>query len=1296
MTICTESFFYGVKMYTKDEVEKATLEYFNGDELATNVWISKYALRDNENNLLEKTPDDMHRRLAKEFARIEKNKFSNPLTENEIYEYLKGFKRIVLQGSPMYGIGNKYQYVTSSSCYTIPSPHDSYLGIMFLDTQITQISCRRGGVGWDMSTLRPKNMKVTNAAGSTTGVISFMHRYSNTVREIAQFGRRAASLQSLRVEHPEILDFIKCKNDDTSITGSNISVQFTDDFMNSVINNIEKFTLEWPVDRQPAELPKCIMDVITQDIWNSFVENTWNRAEPGAIFIDTVHRRSTSAPYNGFKEVACNPCLTYDTLVYVADGRGVVKIGDLAKKGDDVDVFCLNNKNNIVIRKMRHPRLTGKKEKIYKITLDDGSSIKCTANHKLLLNNGQYIEAKNLQKEDSLYLITRFEASIKDIFPKANANSQDYYWLQNGYKKTNKSEHRIIAEHNYGTIEKHNVVHHIDYNGKNNAFENLRIMTTKDHNVLHCRNMLGDKNPMRRAHVEWSKEKWDKYRKNQSKASKGKNNGRYINISQKEYFNHAISLTTQLNRRFSIKEWIQYCKQNGLPYGSKYRVTKYNNSYIEFAKQAAAYCGLENADVDPRVIKTQYKMINSGYSTKIVDGFVHVERVCEQCGQNFWIEHLRRESCFCSSKCVSRYIQNDKKTCAKIRFTRKIHEDNKKQIKEKQQIEIYKRLKSILDRNPLKKEWRVECAKNSIPFRIGKHSRFKTYTELKEFASNTNHKVISVEFDGYEDVYNGTVDEFHNFLIGGFIGTTENNKPKQSFVVNLQCGEQYLPEYGCCRLLAINLYSYVKNKFTTNAHFDYQTFNDDVKIMQRLADDMVDLDIECMDRIIEKIKSDPEPEEVKKIGLDLWTQIRERSLQDRRTGCGIVGLADCLAALNIKYDSKQSIEKCNSIFETFKNSAYASSIEMAKEVGPFPIYDYKLDKQSDFIQELNEQLQKDMKKYGRRNMTLLTIAPTGSVSLLTQTSSGIEPVFMLEYTRRKKINPSEKDVKVDFTDKTGDKWSEYKVYHRGFLDWMKVSGKDKIENSPYYNALAHEIDYVKKVHLQATIQKHIDNSISVTTNLPANISKEKVSELYLLAYKLGCKGFTIYRDGCRSGVLVSQSIKPFPKDRPKELPCDVHHISIKGQQYFILVGLIDGRPYEVFAGRNGFLPQTIKTGTIIRKRKNFYKAVFDECDGEELSPITATTNEMEECVTRLTSGLLRTGADMYFVVKQLEKVGERQTDMHSFARSVARALKKYIPDGTKESGQCEECGAESLIRQDGCVSCSLCGHSKCS
>jgi ribonucleoside-diphosphate reductase alpha chain len=799
-------------MYTYEEAYEKSLEYFNGNDLSASVFLSKYALRDLDGNLLEATPDDMHHRLAKEFARIEKKKFKEPYSEDEIYEFFKGFNRIVPQGSMMSAIGDKHRYTTCSNCYVLPSPHDSYLGINYLDTQIAQISARRGGCGWEMSTLRPKGLGVKNAAGSTTGVVSFMGRYSNTIREVCQAGRRGASLQSLHVKHPEILDFIVCKNDDKSITGSNISTQFNDEFMLAADNG-EDFELQWPIH---DNIPIISETINATKIWDTFIDSAWRRAEPGAIFIDTVHKYSTSAPYGErYKESSGNPC-----------------------------------------------------------------------------------------------------------------------------------------------------------------------------------------------------------------------------------------------------------------------------------------------------------------------------------------------------------------------------------------------------------------------------------------------------------------------------------------------GEQMLPKFGKCLLICINLYNYVKNKFTKDAKFDFESFSQDVKIMQRLADDAVDLDIERMQNIIEKIKSDPEPDYIKQPGIDLWTNIMELSKEDRRTGCGIVGLADCLAALNLKYDTDQAITQCSEIMLEFKLSSYWSSVNMAKELGAFSVYEHELDKKSMFIQNLKNddpKLYNAMKKYGRRNMTLLTVSPTGTVSLMTNTSSGLEPVFMLEYTRRKKINPFE-DIKPDFIDQSGDEWIEFAVKHNGLQKWIDTTGDNDITHSPYYNACAHEIDYDKKVEMQAAIQKHIDNSISVTTNLPKDIDKETVSRLYKKAWRLGCKGFTIYVDGCRSGVLVNKEESELQK-RPKELPCDVHHIQVNHKQYFVLVGLLDGEPYEIFAGNNNVIKRSVKNGVITRKKKGYYIATFE--DGSELNPINNyMQEEFMEIISRLCSGLLRTNANISFIVDQLEKLGEKQDQVHSFAKCMSRAIKKYIEDFTPTDDICPNCNAD-LVRMEGCKTCPSCAYSHC-
>lgn len=809
------------RVYTYDEVYTKTREYFNGDELAAKVFVDKYALKDNEGNILEDSPVKMHRRLAREFARVEKKyKGTNiePLTEDEIFGYFDKFRYIVPQGSPMYGVGNPYQYVSLGNCFVLPDPVDSYLGIMKTDTDITQISCRRGGVGWSLDNLRPKDTAVHNAAHTTTGSLSFAKRFSNTIREVCQNGRRGASLQAMHVLHPDIVEFITIKRDDKEVTGSNISIKFTDKFMHAVEDD-EEITLQWPIESKCPQVTKIVR---AKEIWDEFIESAWSSAEPGCMYIDRVHEESTSVPY-GLIESASNPC-----------------------------------------------------------------------------------------------------------------------------------------------------------------------------------------------------------------------------------------------------------------------------------------------------------------------------------------------------------------------------------------------------------------------------------------------------------------------------------------------GEQFLPPYASCRLILLNLIGYVVNPYGDDSYFDFDLFQNHCEVIQRLADDMVDLELEMVDRIIEKIKSDPEPYEIKRPGIGLWENVKDSAIKDRRTGCGFTALGDCIASLGMKYDSDESIEFVEKMQKTYKKHAYKYSIEMAKELGPFPLYDSELDIKSKFIQRFRDEfpsLYEDMEKYGRRNMMLLTLAPCGSVSCLTQTTSGIEPAFMLSYTRRKKGNPGDGNFRSDFVDQSGDHWMEFKVYHDGLRHWIEKNPEKSIEESPYENSTANEIDWVRKLNIQKSIQLHCDNSISNTTNLPSDVSKDKVSEIYLQAWKIGLKGVTIYRDGCRTGVLVENKkeksssliVKTNSPKRPRELPCDLHHFKVRGEDYFVIIGLLNDEPYEVFAGKNGFISRKVKAGTISKIRRGCYKASLD--DGNIVENIAEYITEDEETLTRLASTGLRHGVDVNFIVHQLEKA---RGDMQSLGKAICRALKKYIKDGTKVSGEtCPKCNGDNLHRQEGCMTCLDCGESKC-
>ena len=822
------------KIYTYEEALFASIEYFEGDELAAKVFVDKYALRDNDLNILEKTPTDMHWRIAKEFARIEKDKFKKPYSEEFIFNFLDKFKRGIMQGGPMFAIGNPYQYVSVGNCFVLPSPLDSYLSIMYTDTQIAQVSSRRGGVGWDISCLRPKNMKVKNAARTTSGAISFMKRFSNTIREVAQHGRRGASLQSISCYHPEILDFIKVKQDLKEVTGSNISIQFTDEFMDAVINN-KKIKLRWPCTNEQVKLlgKKDIEfeeEVNAIDIWKEFIHSSWLMAEPGCIFIDTIHKDSPGFPY-GYKEICCNPC-----------------------------------------------------------------------------------------------------------------------------------------------------------------------------------------------------------------------------------------------------------------------------------------------------------------------------------------------------------------------------------------------------------------------------------------------------------------------------------------------GEQSLPKYSSCRLLALNLYGYVRNRFTENAYFDFEFFKKDVSILQRLGDDLVDIEIECIDRILNKIKSDPESDDIKKIGIDLWENIRKTALLDRRTGCGFTGLGDTIAGLNMRYASDESIVFVENLQKTFALESYRCSVQMAKELSPFPEFNAELDLQSGFVQKIKEEdskLFQDMQKYGRRNTVLLTIAPCGSISCLTQTSSGLEPVFNLSYMRRKKGNPGDEGFRTDFIDDNNDHWMHFTVYHKGLSDWMQATNKTTIEESPYYKSTANEIDWINRVKLQSSLQKWVDNSISSTLNLPNDISEEKISEIYIAAYNSGCKGLTIYREGSRTGVLVNETnneinqsdkiIKTTAPKRPDKLKANMHHLTLKGMRYYVAIGLLNEDPYEVFASLNHdnegeiIIPKSISQGSINKLKRGHY--VFcDIATKKEYFLTNGHSDSNADALTRLISTSLRHGADVSFITTQLSKV---RGDMNSFAKAISRIFKLYIIDKTKVAGvSCPQCGSD-MIFSGGCSRCSICDFSKC-
>ncbi|MBK7134272.1 MAG: adenosylcobalamin-dependent ribonucleoside-diphosphate reductase [Bacteroidales bacterium] len=831
-------------VYSHEEAVDASIQYFKGDELAARVWANKYALKDSFGNLFEKTPDDMHRRLAREIHRVEL-KYKNPLSEELIYSVLKDFKYIVPQGGPMTGIGNDYQIASLSNCFVIGNDgsSDSYGGIMKIDQEQVQLMKRRGGVGHDLSHIRPKGTPVLNSALTSTGVVPFMERYSNSTREVAQDGRRGALMLSISIKHPDSGKFIDAKLESGKVTGANVSVKLTDDFMKAVEDKT-LFRQQYPIN---SDDPKFAKDIDAVQLWSKIIHNAWKSAEPGVLFWDTIIKESVPDCY-----------------------------GDL------------------------------------------------------------------------------------------------------------------------------------------------------------------------------------------------------------------------------------------------------------------------------------------GYAT--------------------------------------------------------------------------------VSTNP--------------------------------------------------------------------------------------CGEIPLCPYDSCRLLAINLFSYVNKPFTKEAEFDTELYKEHVGLAQRMMDDIIDLELEKIDAILAKIDADPEIDELKHVERNLWTNIRTKANEGRRTGIGITAEGDMLAALGMRYGSDEATSFSVDVHKTLALEAYKSSTYLAKERGPFAIYDAEREKNNPFILRMKEAdpvMYNNMVKFGRRNIALLTIAPTGTTSLMTQTTSGIEPIFSVFYKRRRKVNPNDKDVKVTFKDEVGDSWEEFIVFHHKFVDWLKLNGYDTdevtrmgdeeieaiIAKSPYYKATANDVDWIAKVKMQGAIQKWVDHSISVTINLPAEAKEELVSELYLTAWKSGCKGATVYRDGSRSGVLIAgkADIRPERPKRPKVLDCDVIRFNINEEKWVAFVGLKESKPYEIFTGMADEeifpIPKSIVKGKIIKvadeEGNTRYDFQYTDKYGykKTMGGLSHTFNPEFWNYAKLISGVLRHEMPIQDVVNLIQSLRLDSESINNWKNGVERALKKYIPNGTKAKGKCGECGSDNLVYEEGCLICKDCGSSKC-
>ena len=1301
--------------YTEKQLIEAGLLYFDNDSLASDVWAKKYALKIN-GKYEEGHPTETISRMINEFVRMENN-YPNPLSIETINNHLEHFKHFIPGGSILFGLGNKHQISSLGNCFFIDNGADSYGGIFNIDESMVQLMKRRGGVGITLEGLRPSQSTVNNAAQTSTGSVSFMPRYSNSTREVAQDGRRGALMIAHHINHPDIKSFIMSKDDLTKITGANISVKITDEFMKAVESDSD-YILRFPVqDNQPVFLEQIvynklykredgtyIMKVRAKEIWDLIIKQAHKNAEPGLLFWDNIIRESPADCYSsdGFTTKGTNPCIVGNTLIAVADGRNAVSIKQLAEEGKDVPVYCLNDNGKLSIKTMRNPRVTGYHQSIYKVILEDGHEIKVTGNHKFRLTSGEYKETKNLQYGDSLHILTKYIASLEEIFKGSNSRSADYWWLKNG-SETNKSEHRFIYEQtNDSEIEKGHIIHHKDFNSLNNIFENLQNMSKIDHDKYHGMLICGENNPYHKMTDDWKKN---------FASHKGLTNHTAYQISNEEFLNKGFELGKQLGRKFSESEWIRYAEQNNLPkFIHPFRGFNGTTSFAMFIASKLKY---EYNDKDTRILRRYQDALTNGYIAKITDdNQLLVERTCEECGDKFWTNYDTREYAMCSTSCSNKYVNRTTDTNERRKNT--INETYKLKGEEKtqKQLKAFSDIKFILKREPNYNEWINKCKENNTPFRLGTKYGLKSFDEIKENAEFYNHKVISVELCGYEDVYNGTVDNYHNFFCGGFEERTKSNKTKLLFVNNLQCGEVPLSAYDSCRLGSINLSNIVNNAYALNAKIDFKLLAEITRVSQRLMDDIVSLEEEKIKDIINKVKNDPEDPYLKVTELRVWETVLEVLLKGRRTGIGVLGLGDMLAKLGIKYGTPEATKIIDKVFQTIAVNSYRESVQLAKERGCFPIWNAEKEAQNPFIirvinnhfttEEYNDYLQ-----YGRRNIANLSIAPTGSLAIISRTTSGIEPVFSVYYKRKRKINPNETNVKVDFKDDNGDCWQEYNVFHPEFEKWANTTGETIIgiqdeelnkivSKSPWGGSESHCIDYIEKVNMQGVIQKWIDHSISVTHNLPANVTVEEVNKIYFQAWKTGCKGCTIYREGSRAGVLINNKKKEeefvqhdAPR-RPREVKSDYYVATANGIKYAVIIGLWKdtNKPYEIFAFENPPMDKNTK-GRTIKVKKGHYKFVNGEF---EIDNIQLAADRVEQRAhTILLSMLLRHGAPIEHICNVAKKVDENIT---SFSSACRRVLSRYV-EAEILNEKCPCCENGNLLREEGCVHCDSCSYSRC-
>jgi len=1223
-------------MLNKEDAAKASYEYFNGNKLAADTFVKKYALKDKNNNYHESTPADMHQRLAREFNRIDKkyhdiNKHAKIYSTKEYFDALDKFARIVPQGSPMAAIGNKFSKISASNCFVIDAAKygDSMSGILATINEAVEIMKRRGGVGLDVSTYRPRGSTVHNAAVSSSGVPTVCDAISFFGRYVGQNARQGALMITISDRHPDVIEFAKMKADRTKVTGANVSIKISNDLIDAVEKD-EDWELRWPVTGTP-QITKVVK---AKELWDVIVTQAWENAEPGLLMWDNYCNNLPAHCYKkfGFETLTTNPCYTGDTRINTDYGLLTVKeLQQINKElyvtydprvSKDGTVDITKYSINTLAVKSSKVQITGENEVVYQVKLCNGQLLKVTASHNHFTTDGKKT-TKELKIGDTLLI-----QSIEGKFGKNNYIREAALagWvIGDGTTSTGR-----VYLHFYDELDiASELKPHLDsvveeYNKSSRPYKSVSL---------------------RRVHMEscntnCTTEKYE--------------------LASNVLFDRFLELGYDaVKLKHQIPEFIWSSDKESVAAFLRSLFSADGSVQVNESKKSIS---VRLASINKKLLRdVQILLSNFAIPTSI--------RRFKKKGKRVWL-YRGEERLYNQNACYELIIGGGyfvKLFRDKIGF---IQSDNNK----------------IVD------EW---CIKHPGSNNTESSIRNKYLSKITSIKKMKQRQTVYCLNQPYN----------HSVLANG--------------VISGNCAEIGLSAYDSCRLISINLAGYVLNPFTKNATFDLTNFINDVHLAMQMEDNLVDLEIEIIDKILSDLEKDKDDAKLPfSIQKDLWNKIKEAAINGRRTGLGTHGFADCLMALNIPYNKSDDMVEV--IYQALRNEAYKKSVKLAQDRGAFPMFDWDLEKDCAFIKRLPKEIQNDIEKFGRRNISLLTIAPTGTVSLLSKTScgrfgtsSGMEPVYDFVYVRKVKIT-SENDAEVHSVDHDGSKYHHYPVFHNQFLDWAEANGfniveleklvakstkpasealRDAIGNLPdFLKVTASNLNIDDRLRIVSKIQSYIDHGVSQTCNFPKGTPKDTIDKFYRDACHHGLKGVTVYVDGSRNGILVSEESKVVKNSRPGDVECDIH----RSNGHIVLVGLVNGQVYEVFAGKKEDLPvpSDITKGIIRKLEPRVYALVFPVSTHTGKSrivewPIKESFLQSDGMTVRLLTNLaIRSGVNLEDICDTVFK----SADMNSFSRHVARVLSNYI-----KNAKCSEgcCGTPNIIYEDGCKKCLNCAWSKC-